>query len=158
MTASMWTAVADAVTDVLSAADLGGAVVFDGPPPVDDATRLGVAVGMPSPDTGEDTSGDVSQEWEDAGPAPLAHRRETGTIRCSAWAWTGNDYTFRALRASVASLLDDIHTALASITPLGLPEVLGLQVLDSAQWVQRQDERGTTCEAMFTITYLAVFN
>lgn len=158
MTASMWPNIVDAVTDVLSAADLGGAVVFDGPPPIDDATRLGVAVGMPSPDTGEDTSGDVSQEWEDAGPAPLAHRREAGTIRCSAWAWTGNDYTFRALRASVAGLLDDIHAALASITPLGLPEVLGLQVLDSAQWVQRQDERGTTCEAMFTITYLAVFN
>lgn len=154
----MWPAVVDAVADVLAAADLGGARVFDGPPPADDATLLGVAVGMPTPDGGEDTSGSVEQVWEDAGPAPVAHRKETGVIRCSAWAWTGNDYDFRTLRAGVSALLDDVHDALSAITPLDLPQVTNLQVLDGADWVQRQDERGTTCEAMFRVAYEAVFN
>ena len=151
----MWTTVVDAVVDVLAAADLGGAAVFDGPPPIDDASLLGVAVGMA--DTGDDTSGMVSQDWRDAGPAPIAHRQESGVIRCTAWAWTGNDFTFRALRAGVAALLDDVHTALASVAPLGLPEVVGLQVLDDVEWVQRQDERGATCEAMFRLSYTAIF-
>jgi hypothetical protein len=154
----MWPVIVDAVVDVLAAADLGGARVFDGPPPADDATALGVAIGMPTPDGGEDTSGSVEQVWEDAGPAPIAHRKESGVIRCSAWAWTGNDYDFRALRAGVSALLDDVHTALAAIDPLVIPQVTNLQVLDAADWVQRQDERGTTCEAMFRLTYEAVFN
>lgn len=154
----MWPAVLDAVVDVLAVADLGGARVFDGPPPVDDATLLGVAIGMPTPDGAEDTSGTVEQVWEDAGPAPFAHRKETGEIRCSAWAWTGNDYDFRSLRAGVSALLDDIHVALAGVDPLALPQITHLQVLDGIDWVQRQDERGTTCEAMFRLAYEAVFN
>lgn len=158
MTASMWPAVVDAAVGILTAADLGGARVFDGPPPADDATLLGVAVGMPTFDGGEDTSGRVEQTWEDAGPAPIAHRRETGFIRCSAWAWTGNDFDFASLRSGVTTLLDAVWTALAAVPNLGLTEVVGVQILDEAEWVQRQDERGTTCEAMFRIAYVAVFN
>lgn len=158
MTGSIWPQVVDAVLDVLDSAPLGGARLFDGPPPVDDASPLGVAIGMPGPVDGQDISGQTEQTWRDAGPAPFANREETGSIGCTAWAWTGNDFAFRTLRANVRGLLDAITDALAAITPLNLPTVIGLQLHSRIEWVQRQDERGTTVEAMFRITYAAVFS
>lgn len=155
--ASLWPLVVDELVDVLSAAGLAG-VVFDGPPPADDATALAVSVGMPTETDADSVSGRVSQVWRDAGPAPFANRQESGEVRCTAWAWTGDDFTFRALRASLAGLLDDISDALGAVTPLAIPEITDLRVLDSVEFVQRSDERGTTVEAMFTIAYQAVFN
>lgn len=155
--ASLWPLVVDELVDVLSAAGLAG-VVFDGPPPADDATALAVSVGMPTETDADSVSGRVSQVWRDAGPAPYANRQESGEVRCTAWAWTGDDFAIRALRASLAGLLDDISDALGAVTPIGIPEVTDLRVLDSVEFVQRSDERGTTVEAMFTVAYQAVFN
>lgn len=155
MTASLWPAVVDALVSTLTAANLDG-VVFDGPPPADDSTMLGVAIGMATADDVEDAAGTTSQTWRDAGPAPQAAREERGTVRCTAWAWSGDDWQFAARRAQLAGLLDDISDTLAAVTPMGLQQIVDLRLADSITWVQTQSKGGTTVEAMFTVAYTAI--
>ena len=157
MIGSLWPHVTDALVGGLRAADLGAAVVFDGPPPVDDATGLGVSVGLASPDDAEQSAGTTRQVWRDAGPAPFAARQENGTVRCTAWAFAGNDWDFATLRGQVAALLDGIQDGLAAISPLGLAQVTDLRLADEITWVQSQTPTGTTVEAMFAVAYQAVF-
>lgn len=156
MTGSLWPAVVDALVDTLTAASItGDPVIFDGPPPADDASPRGIAVGMPSPTDVEEASGTVRQEWRDAGRWPDAGRSESGTIRCTAWAWTGDDWTFRALRSDVEALLSGIHAAVGATSVLGLEQVYDLRCMESVEWVQKQDTSGCTVEALFTVAYQA---
>lgn len=154
MTACLWPALVDGLVDVLTS-ELSGVVVFDGPPPATDATTLGVAVGLANPSTDE-YAGVARQVWRDVGMVPDTARQETGEVRCTAWAWTGDDFAFRGLRSRVSGVLDDIHAALASISPVGLSQITDLRLMDSVDWVQTQDASGTTVEALFKVAYSAI--
>lgn len=156
MTGSLWPSVVDALVDAMRGADLGGAVVFDGPPPVDDSSPLAVAVGLATPEDAGQSAGSTRQSWRDAGPAPFAAREESGMVRCTAWAFSGDDWDFRSLRAAVADLMDAIHGGLAAVAPLGLAQITDLRLADEATWVQDQTPTGTTVEAMFAVAYRAI--
>jgi hypothetical protein len=154
MTASMWPQVADAVRAVFDAEV--SVDVFDGIPATYAELASGVAVGVDAAyDDG--TSGNIRQEWRDAGPAPDAHREEFGEIVCTVWAQSGDD-DLAAVRATCFDLLDDCLDALHEIDTLGLPQVLSVRGLSTATPVQRRTTRGVVCEVAFRVAYYAVFN
>ena len=154
MTASMWPQVAAALRTVFDAATTVD--VFDGAPVTYAEIASGVAVGV---DVASDdgTSGAIRQEWRDAGPAPAAHREETGEVVCTVWAQDGGD-DLAAMRTAVFDILDDCLDSLHTVTVLGLPEVLSVRGLADARPIQRRTQRGVVCEVAFRVTYYAVFN
>ena len=154
MTASMWPQVATALRTVFDAqTDVD---VYDGIPTTYEQLAAGVAVGVDAAfDDG--TSGDIRQEWREAGPAPDAHREEWGEVVCTVWAQTGDD-DLAAVRVQVFDILDDCLDSLHTITALGIPEVLSVRGLSSAKPVQRRTSRGVVCEVAFRVAYYAVFN
>jgi hypothetical protein len=154
MTASMWPQVADAVRAVFDAEV--SVDVFDGIPATYAELASGVAVGVDAAfDDG--TSGNIRQDWRDAGPAPDAHREEFGEIVCTVWAQSGDD-DLAAVRSTCFGLLDDCLDALHEIDTLGLPQVLSVRGLSTATPVQRRTTRGVVCEVAFRVAYYAVFN
>jgi hypothetical protein len=154
MTASMWPQVATALRTVFDAqTDVD---VYDGIPTTYEQLAAGVAVGVDAAfDDG--TSGDIRQEWREAGPAPDAHREEWGEVVCTVWAQSGDD-DLAAVRVQVFDILDDCLDSLHTITALGIPEVLSVRGLSSAKPVQRRTSRGVVCEVAFRVAYYAVFN
>jgi hypothetical protein len=150
----MWPQVTAALRTVFDAAvDVD---VFDGVPTTYEQIAAGVAVGVDAAfDDG--TSGSIRQEWRDAGPAPDAHREEFGEVVCTVWAQSGDD-DLSAVRAVCFDILDDCLDSLHQIDVLGLPQVLSVRGLSSAQPVQRRTSRGVVCEVAFRVAYYAVFN
>lgn len=154
MTASMWPQVASSLRTVFDAATTVD--VFDGVPVTYAEIPAGVAVGVDAAfDDG--TSGSIRQEWRDAGPAPDAHREETGEVVCTVWAQDGGD-DLAAMRTAVFDILDDCLDSLHTVTALGIPEVLSVRGLADAKPIQRRTSRGVVCEVAFRVTYYAVFN
>lgn len=154
MTASMWPQVATALRTVFDAAT--DVDVYDGIPATYEQLASGVAVGVDAAyDDG--TSGTIRQEWRDAGPAPDAHREESGEVVCTVWAQSGDD-DLAAVRAAVFDILDDCLDSLHTVTALGIPEVLSVRGLSSANPIQRRTSRGVVCEVAFRVAYYAVFN
>lgn len=150
----MWPQVASALKTVFDAAVETD--VFDGIPATYEQLAAGVAVGVDAAyDDG--TSGDIRQEWRDAGPAPTAHREEWGEVVCTVWAQSGDD-DLAAVRATCFDILDDCLDSLHTVTALGIPQVLSVRGLGSAKPVQRRTQRGVVCEVAFRVAYYAVFN
>lgn len=154
MTASMWPDVATALRTTFDAATTVD--VFDGIPTTYEQLAAGVAVGVDAAyDDG--TSGNIRQEWRDAGPAPDAHREEWGEVVCTVWAQSGDD-DLEAVRATCFDILDDCLDSLHTIDVLAIPEVLSVRGLSTAQPIQRRTSRGVVCEVAFRVAYYAVFN
>lgn len=154
MTASMWPQVATALRAVFDAAT--AVDVFDGIPATYEQLASGVAVGVDAAyDDG--TSGSIRQDWRDAGRAPDAHREETGEVVCTVWAQSGDD-DLSAVRDACFDILDDCLDSLHTVTVLGIPEVLSVRGLSTANTIQRRTNRGVVCEVAFRVAYYAVFN
>ena len=154
MSASMWPQVTTALRTVFDAAT--SVDVFDGIPATYAELASGVAVGVDAT-TDDGTSGTISQQWRDAGPAPTAHREETGEVVCTVWAQSGDD-DLAAVRDAAFDILDDCLDSLHTVTALGLPEVLSVRGLADARTTQRRTARGVVCECTFRVSYYAVFN
>lgn len=154
MTASMWPQVTSALRTVFDAAvDVD---VFDGIPTTYEQLAAGVAVGVDAA-YDEGSSGNIRQEWRDAGPAPDAHREEWGEVVCTVWAQSGDD-DLSAVRTTCFDILDDCLDSLHTVSVLGLPQVLSVRGLSTASPVQRRTSRGVVCEVAFRVAYYAVFN
>lgn len=155
MTATLFTQVTDALVSVLSASL--SVDVFDGRPRTLDDKRTGIAVGVDSNLRGDDAAATLRQVWREAGPAPFAHRDESGELVVSVWSQSGDD-DFKPHRDAVASILDDVFEALAPVTTLGIPELIDLQILDSANIYQLRTDYGVVVEATFRVAWRGIFS
>lgn len=154
MTAALWPAVVNGLQTAFAGATSWP--VFDGIPITYEAMDRGIAVGIEA--TQDDgMSGEIRQDWRDAGPAPNANRYETGTVKCSIWRQSGDD-DLAALRADVFACLDQLMTVAAAITPLGVAGLVNLAPLQVARPVQQRTEDGVIVEVAFDVGYSGVLS
>ena len=150
-TASMWAATVDALLVAFAGATT--VPVFDGIPVTYAELPLGVAVGVDGAyDNG--TSGEFRQDWRDAGPAPWAHRDETGEIACTIWAQNGGD-DLAALRTQVFDLLTALSAVIHTVNTLD-PRLVDAHILRGDP-IQRRTSGGVVCEVAFRVAYRAIF-
>lgn len=127
------------------------AVVFDGPLPTESRPFRFVLVGS----TGEDDD-DFTTDDEVSAMGPGNWHEETGSVACSAWAWSGSG-DIAALRAQALDLYEACRDAVAANRTLGgvLP-VNGLAQVTAGRGRQVQTSNGPLCRVVFTVTYRTV--
>lgn len=156
----MWPTVVDNLMRVWVALDLSGpdgapVQVWEGQPYGWDEMRAGVAVGVDGAYT-DGNSGEIEQEWRDAGPAPWANRQESGLVVCTCWYSSGDD-DMAAVRTAAFGLLDQLWQAVCDVDSL---DPAGQRV--TAAWIERADpmlrrQNGVLVEIPFRLRYRAVF-
>lgn len=128
-----------------------GAVVFDGPQPTSRSLRLWVIVGS----DGEDAESATADQAEST-LSGVGWVDETGTITCSAWAFSGStDVTER--RAEALRLLEACEASLLAHRDLDgafAPDQIVVRVGPSrVSLTQRQTDGGSMARVVFTVGY-----
>lgn len=125
------------------------ATVYDGPVPTSDGPTEYVLVGS----TGEDDDDDATLDAVVSAMGPGNWHDETGEIRCSAWAWSG-DTDIATVRNQAVALFEVCREAVEDDRTLGSTLPLnGLAEVGGAALRQQQTTAGAICRVVFTVRY-----
>lgn len=160
MPAAMWPTVAGSLHTLwsqlgLTLADSTPVGVWEGRPYGWDDMLAGVAIGVDGAYV-DGNSGEFEQTWRDAGPAPDAHREETGEVVCTLWVSSGED-DMATVRDAAFGILDALW---AAVDDIGSLDPTGNRVV--SVWIARADpmlirQAGCLAEIPFRLRYRAVF-
>lgn len=153
MSAALWPEVTSALVSLWQ--NVTTVTVYDGMPLTYGRMTEGIAVGV-SVTEDDGSSGDFSQEWRDAGPAPYAKRMETGSIKCSLWVQRGDSNAIAACRTRVFEILALITNAAADFGQLNVSGLTSLTPVVMARPTQLLTDDGTYVELQFTVTYAGI--
>ena len=156
MKTSLWDVQAELVSRFTAA--LPDVTVFDGPRIRGGTTpRQFLLVGSDGGDSGHESLDDgLSAEQEPSDLGPGGWRDETGTITCSAWAWSGHS-SIAASRAASRAILDTCETVItADPTLSGLLDGGGINQVARVSSNESQRAGGPVVRLVFTVTYRAL--
>lgn len=157
MPSLLWSVRSALVTSFAAPAAAAGADLYDGPRRRGDTPKLFLVVGADSDDPFtaadadfEDTlTGTSRQEWSPEGPGTW--REETGSVLCTAVAWSGDD-DFAPLRAQVEALVDVLEATLLANRQLGGSVGAGVELGELRVW-ERRSTQGSAVGAVLEISY-----